>query len=96
MSSDADAVQTELKTTETEKETVMKVKSHLWCGNFRKHFDVWRVIKERDKVVLLMADLQSQRWLTSLSKYKTQFAALQNNMKVLMQENEGLKKQMWL
>jgi hypothetical protein len=27
-----------------------------------------------------------------LSKYKTQFAALQNNMKVLMQENEGLKK----
>jgi hypothetical protein len=26
-----------------------------------------------------------------LSKYKTQFAALQNNMKVL-QENEGLKK----
>jgi hypothetical protein len=26
-----------------------------------------------------------------LSKYKTQFAALQNNMKVLMQENEGLK-----
>jgi hypothetical protein len=31
-----------------------------------------------------------------LSKYKTQFAALQNNMKVLMQENEGLKKNVTL
>jgi hypothetical protein len=41
-----------------------------------------------------MADLQKSKGdVASLSKYKTQFA-LQNNMKVLMQENEGLKKQM--
>jgi hypothetical protein len=36
-----------------------------------------------------MADLQKSKGdVASLSKYKTQFAALQNNMKVLMQENE--------
>jgi hypothetical protein len=39
-----------------------------------------------------LADLQKSGDVASLSKYKTQFAALQNNMKVLMQENEGLKK----
>jgi hypothetical protein len=42
-----------------------------------------------------MADLQKSKVYVSLSKYKTQFAALQN-MKVLMQEMKDWKKQMWL
>ncbi len=51
------------------------------------------LIKERDKVVNLMADLKKSKGdVASLAKYKTQFLALQNNMKVLMTENEGLKK----
>jgi Tfp pilus assembly protein PilO len=97
MSSDADAVQTELKTTETEKETVMKDLEQLkatYDAAISENTSMSdELIKERDKVVLLMADLQKSKGdVASLSKYKTQFAALQNNMKVLMQENEGLKK----
>jgi hypothetical protein len=38
------------------------------------------LIKERDKVFCLMI-YKSQKDVASLSKYKTQFAALQNNMK---------------
>ena len=97
MSSDADAVQTELKTTETEKETVMKDLEQLkatYDAAISENTSMSdELIKERDKVVLLMADLQKSKGdVASLSKYKTQFGTLQNNMKVLMQENEGLKK----
>lgn len=97
MSSDAEVVQTELKTTATEKETVMKDLEQLkatYDAAISENTSMSdELIVERDKVVLLMADLQKSKGdVASLSKYKTQFANLQNNMKVLMQENEGLKK----
>ena len=51
------------------------------------------LIQERDKVVTLMADLSKSKGdVASLSKYRTQYNALQSNMKVLMAENESLKK----
>jgi hypothetical protein len=63
MSSDADAVQTELKTTETEKETVMKdlkqLKPPMAISENTSMSD--ELIKKRDKVVLLMADLQKSK-----------------------------------
>lgn len=97
MSSDAEVVQTELKTTETEKESVMKDLEQLkatYDAAIAENTSMSdELIKERDKVVVLMADLQKSKGdVASLSKYKSQFATLQNNMKVLMEENEGLKK----
>jgi myosin heavy subunit len=97
MSSDAEVVQTELKTTETEKETVMKDLEQLkatYDEAISENTSMSdELIQERDKVVVLMADLQKSKGdVASLKKYRTQFATLQNNMKVLMQENEGLKK----
>ena len=49
------------------------------------------LVKERDKVVNLMNDLEKSKG--SVSKYKSEVAKLQSNMKVLMAENETLKKQ---
>jgi hypothetical protein len=51
------------------------------------------LIQERDKVVKLMSDLSKSKGdVASMAKYKSQFLALQSNMKTLMTENEGLKK----
>jgi regulator of replication initiation timing len=47
------------------------------------------LIKERDKVVNLMNDINKSKG--DLSKYKSEVSKLQSNMKVLMAENEGLK-----
>jgi hypothetical protein len=97
MSSDAEVVQTELKTTETEKETVMKDLEQLkatYDAAISENTSMSdELIIERDKVVVLMADLQKSKGdVASLKKYREQFATMQSNMKVLMQENEGLKK----
>lgn len=98
MTSDADVVKTELKTTLTEKETVMKdlqeLKSTYDAAISENTSMSDELIQERDKVVNLMSDLSKSKGdVASLSKYRTQFNALQGNMKVLMAENEGLKKQ---
>jgi hypothetical protein len=98
MTSDADVVKTELKTTLTEKESVMKdlqeLKSTYDAAIAENTSMSDELIQERDKVVNLMSDLSKSKGdVASLSKYKTQFIALQGNMKVLMAENEGLKKQ---
>jgi predicted nuclease with TOPRIM domain len=45
------------------------------------------LIKERDKVVALMADLKKSNG--DVSKFKSQLTALQNNMKVLTAENDN-------
>jgi hypothetical protein len=47
------------------------------------------LIQERDKVVNLIADLKQSNG--NVAKYRTQFIALQSNMKALMAENEVLK-----
>ncbi|TDD76883.1 hypothetical protein [Flavobacterium caseinilyticum] len=98
MTSDADVVKTELKTTLTEKESVMKdlqeLKSTYDAAISENTSMSDELIQERDKVVNLMSDLSKSKGdVASLSKYRTQFNALQGNMKVLMAENEGLKKQ---
>ena len=97
MSSDVETVQTELKTTMTEKESVMKDLQELkatYDAAISENTSMSdELIQERDKVVNLMADLNKSKGdVASLAKYRTQFVALQNNMKVLMTENEGLKK----
>ena len=48
------------------------------------------LIQERDKIVALMDDLNQSKG--DVSKFKTQLSVLQNKMKSLMTENEGLKK----
>ncbi|TDE02734.1 hypothetical protein [Flavobacterium sandaracinum] len=97
MTSDADTVKTELKTTLTEKETVMKdlqeLKSTYDAAISENTSMSDELILERDKVVNLMSDLSKSKGdVASLSKYRTQFNALQGNMKVLMAENDNLKK----
>jgi hypothetical protein len=98
MSSDAEIVQTELKSTMTEKESVMKdlqeLKATYDAAIAENTTMSEELIQERDKVVNLMDDLNKSKGdVASMAKYKTQFFALQGNMKTLMAENEGLKKQ---
>lgn len=98
VSSDVDAVQTELKSTVSEKETVMKdlqeLKTTYDAAIAENTSMSEELIKERDKVVAIMSELSKSKGdVASLSKYKTQYIALQSNMKALMAENDGLKKQ---
>ncbi len=95
ISSDVENVKTELKTTVTEKDSVMKdlqdLKTTYDAAIAENTSMSDELIKERDKVVSLMSDLSKSKG--DISKYKTQYIALQSNMKALMAENEGLKKQ---
>lgn len=98
MSSDSEIVQTELKTTVSEKESVMKdlqeLKATYDAAIAENTTMSEELIQERDKVVNLMDELNKSKGdIASMAKYKTQFLALQGNMKTLMAENEGLKKQ---
>jgi myosin heavy subunit len=97
MTSDTEIVKTELKTTLTEKESVMKdlqeLKSTYDAAIAENTSMSEELIQERDKVVNLMSDLSKSKGdVASLSKYRTQFNALQGNMKVLIAENDNLKK----
>jgi len=98
MTTDVKTVQSELKTTLTEKETVMKnlqdLKTTYDAAISENTSMSDELTQERDKVVNLMDDLNKSKGdAASMKKYKNQFLALQGNMKVLMAENEGLKKQ---
>jgi myosin heavy subunit len=98
MTSDTEVVKTELKSTLTEKETVMKnlqdLKTTYDAAISENTSMSDELTQERDKVVNLMNDLSKSKGdVASLSKYRTQAIALQSNMKVLMAENAGLKKQ---
>lgn len=98
MTSETNIVKTELKSTLTEKETVMKdlqeLKSTYDAAIAENTSMSDELTQERDKVVNLMSDLSKSKGdVASLAKYRTQSIALQSNMKVLMAENEGLKKQ---
>jgi myosin heavy subunit len=95
MSTDAEIVRTELKTTLTEKESVMKdlqeLKATYDSAIAENTTMSEELIKERDKVVSLMEDLKKSNG--DVSKFKTQLTSLQSNMKVLIAENDNLKKQ---
>lgn len=97
ITSDAEAVKTELVTTVTEKDSVMKDLQELkmtYDAAIAENTSMSdELILERDKVVTLMADLNKAKGdVASLSKYRTQLNALQGKMKALMADNESLKK----
>ena len=97
MTSDTEIVKTELKTTLSDKETVMKdleeLKSTYDAAIAENTSMSDELIQERDKVVNLMSDLNKSKGdVASLSKYRSQYNALQSNMKVLIAENDNLKK----
>ena len=93
MSSDAEVVKSELTTTLTEKESVMKdlqtLKTTYDAAIAENTSMSEELIQERDKIVALMNELNQSKG--DVSKFKTQLSALQNKMKALMTENEGLK-----
>lgn len=91
-------LQTEVASTKTEKENVMKDLSDLkatYDAAIAENTSMSdELISEREKVVGLMAQLEKSKGdAASMSKYKQQFLALQTKMNSLMQEVEVLKKE---
>ncbi|MEO8238437.1 MAG: hypothetical protein ABI576_10035 [Flavobacterium sp.] len=95
LSSDTDVVKTELTSTLTEKESVLKDLQELkatYDAAIAENTSMSdELIQERDKVVALMDDLNKSKG--DLSKFKSQVQAMQGKMKVLVAENDELKKQ---
>ena len=97
MTSDAKALQTELTTTRSEKESVMKdleeLKARYDAAIAENTSMSDELIAEREKVVNLMSDLKKSKGdAASMKKYKSQYFSLENKMKALIAENESLKK----
>jgi len=95
LSSDTDVVKTELTTTLTEKESVMKDLQELkatYDAAIAENTSMSdELIQERDKVVALMDDLNKSKG--DVSKYRNQVVGMQAKMKTLVAENDELKKQ---
>jgi len=95
ISSDGDVVKTELTTTLTEKESVMKDLQELkatYDAAIAENTSMSdELIQERDKVVALMDDLNKSKG--DVSKYRNQVQGMQTKMKTLVAENDELKKQ---
>jgi len=95
LSSDTEVVKTELTTTMTEKESVMKdlqeLKATYDAAIAENTSMSEELIQERDKVVALMDDLNKSKG--DVSKYRSQVQAMQGKMKTLVAENDELKKQ---
>ena len=95
LSSDTEVVKTELTTTLTEKESVMKdlqeLKSTYDAAIAENTSMSDELIQERDKVVALMGDLNKSKG--DVSKFRSQVQAMQGKMKTLVAENDELKKQ---
>lgn len=95
LSSDSEVVKTELTTSMTEKESVMKdlqeLKSTYDAAIAENTSMSDELIQERDKVVALMDDLNKSKG--DVSKFKAQVQAMQGKMKTLVAENDELKKQ---
>jgi len=95
LTTDAKTVQIELTKTVSEKDSVMKdlqeLKSTYDAAIAENTSMSEELIKERDKVVNLINDLNKSKG--DVSKYRAQYLKLESNLKVLMAENEGLKKQ---
>jgi chromosome segregation ATPase len=98
MTSDAKALQTELSTTKTDKESVLKdleeLKATYDAAIAENTSMSEELIAEREKVTNLISDLKKSKGdVASMSKYKSQYFALETKMKGLMQEVEVLKKE---
>ena len=98
ITTDAKAAQTELTTTVSEKDSVMKDLQELkvtYDAAIAENTSMSQeLIKERDKVESLIGDLKKSKGdVASLAKFKTQFVKLQGDMKILLAENEGLNRQ---
>ena len=95
ITTDAKQVQTELTKTVSEKDLVMKdlqdLKTTYDAAIAENTSMSDELIKERDKVVNLMNDISKSKG--DASKYRSQYQKLESNMKVLIAENETLKKQ---
>ena len=93
MTNDANAVQTEFTKTLSEKELVLKdlqeLKTTYDAAIGENTSMSEELIVERDKVVNLINEINKSKG--DASKYRSQYAKLQSNMKVLIAENEGLK-----
>ena len=95
LSADSDGVKTELTETLTAKESVMKdlqeLKSTYDAAIAENTSMSDELIQERDKVVALMDDLNKTKG--DVSKFRSQVQSMQGKMKVLIAENDELKKQ---
>lgn len=95
ITTDAKQVQTELTKTVSEKDLVMKdlqdLKTTYDAAIAENTSMSDELIKERDKVVNLMNDISKSKG--DASKYRSQYQKLESNMKVLIAENETLKKE---
>ena len=95
ISNDVKYVQNELTSTMTEKDSIMKNLQELkatYDAAIAENTSMSdELVKERDKVVNLMNDINKSKG--DASKYRAEYLKLESNLKVLMAENEGLKKQ---
>jgi general stress protein 26/cell division protein FtsB len=97
VTTDVKTVQTELTKTVSEKDSVVKNLEELkttYDAAIAENTSMSDELKiERDKVIKLIEDVKKSKGdVASMSKFKTQFLKLQGDMKVMMTENEGLKK----
>lgn len=95
LSADSEGVKTELTSSLTEKESVMKDLQELkatYDAAIAENTSMSdELIQERDKVVALMDDLNKTKG--DVSKFRSQVQSMQGKMKVLVAENDELKKQ---
>ena len=95
LTNDAKAVQTEFTKTLSEKELVLKdlqeLKTTYDAAIAENTSMSEELIVERDKVVNLINEVNKSKG--DASKYRSQYAKLENKMKVFIAENEGLKKE---
>ena len=98
LTTDTKTLQTEVASTKTEKDNVLKDLQELkatYDAAIAENTSMSdELIAEREKVVGLMAQLEKSKGdAASMAKYKQQFLTLQTKMNSLMQEVEVLKKE---
>lgn len=90
----SEKVQAELVTVVSEKQTVLKdlesLKATYDAAIAENSTMSEELVAERDKVVKLINDINKSKG--DVSQFKTKYLKLESNLKVLMAENEGLKK----
>lgn len=97
MTTDAKKMSTEITTVKSEKDAVLDslaiLKATYDTAIEEKTAMSDDLIAEREKVVNLMADLKKSKGdAASMRKFRDQYQKLQSNMKMLIAENESLKK----